>query len=111
MSNLPSSVIVGPIRYAVARVSNMHQKHNDLDGLIHYNTETIEIDSGLSDGVAVQTLWHEILHAILQHAGRQKHSEKWIDSTAYGLVQVIAENPELIELTRTAAARNAVSKK
>lgn len=111
MSNLPSSVIVGPIRYTVVRVSNMHQKQHDLDGLIHYNTETIEIDSGLSDGVAIQTLWHEILHAILQHAGRRKHSEKWIDSTAFGLIQVIAENPELIETTRTATAKNVVAKK
>ena len=111
MSDLPSSVIIGPMRYTVVRVSNMHQERRDLDGVIHYNTETIDVDSGLSDRIAVQTLWHEILHAILQHAGRRKHSEKWIDSTAFGLMQVIAENPELIELTRTVISRNTATKK
>ena len=111
MSDLPSSVIIGPMRYTIVRVSNMHQERHDLDGVIHYNTETIDIDSGLSNRIAVQTLWHEILHAILQHAGRRKHSEKWIDSTAYGLMQVIAENPELVELTRDVIAKSVVTKK
>ena len=100
MTKLPESVRVGPIIYKIVLSPNMHEGRNDLDGAIRYSAETIEIDGSVADATAVQTLWHEILHAILQHAGRRKHSERWVDSTAYGLMQVVVDNPELIEITR-----------
>lgn len=105
MAKLPQSVRVGPVSYKVVMSSNMHEGHRDLDGSIRYASETIEIDSSVADATAVQTLWHEVLHAILQHAGRRKHAEKWIDSTAYGLMQVIVDNPELIEVTNRVAKK------
>ncbi len=42
------------------------------------------------------TLWHEILHGILNGAAQtEEHNEAHIDALAHGIIQVLRDNPQL----------------
>jgi hypothetical protein len=43
------------------------------------------------------TLIHEVLHAALFALGHRKHSELIVDGLAYQLVQILRDNPGLID--------------
>jgi len=96
---LPSSVVVGGIRYSVRRIKNLSAGEQKLDGHINYGRAIIEIEDDIDDQVAIETLWHEIIHAILVQAGQSKISknEMAIEALAYGIAQVITDNPRLQE--------------
>ena len=99
MKNVPSSVRVGPIDYEVIVIPNLSTSDRgvSLDGQIKYATCKISLDEGLVDQMRVQVLWHEILHAILNQASLDlgRDQEKVCDVVAYGVVQVLMDNPEL----------------
>ena len=41
------------------------------------------------------TLWHELIHGILENAGIHNHDEQQIDAIAYGIVAVLQAVPAL----------------
>lgn len=86
---------IGGITY---RVIYLEEIRNDDDrrlyGDIKY--ENAEIRVALHDQqVQLNTLIHEAIHGILNHAGITEHDEKTIEIVANGLMQVLAANPQL----------------
>lgn len=70
-------------------------------GEIDYERLRIRLKNTLSDQVKIQTLWHEIIHGILNNAGNpdKSQAETVIDAISVGLIQVLRDNPELAQLT------------
>ena len=101
MSNLPSKVKIGPVAYAIDGERDMVGSGDNgeavwLNGRFRSNHATITIDLGVDEQVARAVLVHEILHAILSHAGRKRHPERVIRALGYGVVDVLQRNPALV---------------
>ena len=82
---------VGPAVYEVTPVPELEtQKGTKLDGQIMHGSEMVYIESGLPIRTYRVTVVHELIHAILQQAGRHKlyRNEGLLDALAYGLVGV-----------------------
>lgn len=91
------SVTIGPMRYAVRLARRLHSDdHTPLLGQIDYAACRIDLERGMSPQAQRATLIHEILHGILNNAGERDHDERLIDLLAYGLLDVIADNPDLV---------------
>lgn len=102
---IPKTIKVGPITYTVIRdVHDLHRVESDgkktpLHGQVEWKPQCIEIAANQGSDVQVVVLWHEILHAILNNAGQFDESESYIVALSHGLVQVMRDNPALMELT------------
>lgn len=97
-------VQIGPIRYAVHLVEDLHDfdsdgKRQGLDGHIKYGSCEVQIEQILNPQRALQVLWHEVLHGIMTGAGLGGHDEKTIEVLSHGLVDVLQRNPDLVKLT------------
>jgi hypothetical protein len=69
----------------------------DVYGLCHKGDQRIEIRDGLPDGEEVDTVLHEVLHAILHGMGVQLSEaveEKFVLAAASGLISVLQDNPQ-----------------
>lgn len=96
---------IGPIRFEVVEVENLMGERDDgtkvdLHGEIVYKAEQIRLDQGQGKDIKVVTLWHEIMHGILSVAGHYEQPEEYIDALAHSLVELVRENPELLDYTR-----------
>lgn len=95
MKPIPKTVQVGGVDYSIDFRKDLRGSDGTkLDGSIDYAPFEILLDSELGIQGNYVTLWHEIVHAILEHAGRDIPDEV-IDTMAHGIVQVIRDNPEL----------------
>lgn len=96
----PKQVQIGPIVYTVVEVEELHEEGAGrfLYGDIHYGKCRIRVDADLDPQAKHLTLWHEILHGILNGAGIDSadHDEQHIDALAHGIVQVLRDNPGLL---------------
>ena len=99
------SVLIDTVRYRVEQTKETilvdgHACHGDVD----YDQARIRLSCDgamLGEGRKVQTLMHEIVHALLYERGRQEHeNEELVDALASGFVNLIRENPGLMELIR-----------
>lgn len=90
---------IGGIDYEVEEVPNLCTEDGTkrLNGHILYDSCRIRIDENLSQQTKSLVMWHEILHGILTHAGVQEQSEAQIEALSYGIVQVLRDNPQLLE--------------
>ena len=87
---------IGAIEYAVVRVKGLSVDDEPADGCLAYLECAIQLEATTAPQLSRVTLWHEILHAILAHSGRQlDHDEDEIEALAHGIVQVLRDNPEL----------------
>lgn len=95
--SLPSMIRVGPIRYWVQLVRDLHDEANrdKLDGHIAYKEGTIKIEAKGSDQQYRVVAWHEVLHGIAQERLPTQPSEEVIDAFAYGVMQALQDNPWL----------------
>jgi hypothetical protein len=91
-------VKIGAVHYQVIRDTALHD--TGYNGQIRYNRCQIVVAGEMHPTAAIQTLWHEIIHGILTQAGITKQQESIVDAMAWGILQVIRENPELIEASR-----------
>ncbi len=113
---IPDVIKIGAITYQIVEVPGLHNETGDkYDGHILYSKDEIRLEADLADQTKRQTLWHEVIHAILIHAGHQKHDESQVDALAYGIMNVLQDNPWLMtseennEFTRTAQSAEEVS--
>lgn len=90
-------VKIGGTDYQVQLVERL--KDDELYGDIDHMTSRIRINSGATAACQEVTLWHEIVHGILAHAGYEKHSEPMVIAIAYGVCQVLRDNPEITRLS------------
>lgn len=87
-------VLVGPITYPIVRKEDLNDDGKMLDGWVQYRPYSISVDANLGEQGERIVIWHEVLHAILVHAGF-KHTdehESVIEALSYGIVQVLQNN-------------------
>ncbi|MCR1821283.1 hypothetical protein [Terrisporobacter muris] len=96
---IPSKVRVGSIDYTInskdeRQILNARQCY----GVIDYEYHTIELDSGIQDIQGLErTFLHELVHAIVKEhkINLEGDSEEVTDNLAFGLHQVIRDNPSI----------------
>lgn len=95
----PEYIQIGGIRYAVVTHHNLVDDNGvtRLDGHIKYSASEIRIDDDLRPQARRATIWNEVLHGILTHAGVKKHDESLVEALTYGLMSVLRDNPWLAE--------------
>jgi Zn-dependent peptidase ImmA (M78 family) len=82
---------IGSLTFTIRFVEKVvGEGDEDLDGFYDPNTDTISIKSSMSEQRQRQTLWHEIMHAILEEGGFQELSEKesLVDLLAHGILSI-----------------------
>jgi hypothetical protein len=87
---------IGPVLYEVLFLHELCNEGGALMGDFNSNKARIRVNADDDEQVQVVTLWHEIVHGILYTAGIRDHDETLIDALAFGLVQVMRDNPEII---------------
>ena len=90
-----SPLRIGPFRYPVAYVPRADIEGND--GRLWHSKSQILIADDMDAQASLHTLLHEVVHEIAIQAG-QKVTEGLVDTIAYGWIQVIRDNPELLEM-------------
>lgn len=95
MSDLPASIRIGGTDYTVIEEKDLRDGNTGLNGHIVYNDCQIKVESEMTPHVQWITIWHEVLHGILEHAGMGDHDEKMIIALGYGVAQAIRDNPYL----------------
>lgn len=96
---------IGPLNYKVREVNDLHDtddsgKKRWLHGHILYSETAIEVAADQSDDRKICTLWHEAVHGILDNAGHTNHPEDLVIALGFGLVDLIRNNPQLVNLTQ-----------
>lgn len=90
---------IGGIIFTVVRVHDLkHSSDNRrLDGNIVYGESKIYLDDDLNGQAETQTIWHEVVHGILVHAGMTEVAgkEELIEAISYGIMMVLYDNPQL----------------
>lgn len=98
MSAIPTRVRIGPIDYTVREVRGLKHAGNDVYGLATHDKAIIQIRAEMDRQAKMQTLWHEVVHAIAYQADINRlkvGDERAIDSLAWGIMQVVRDNPGL----------------
>lgn len=69
-------------------------------GMVDYEYHNIQIDNSLQDEQGtLQTLWHEIFHAIINERDIDiEDEEDLVDKLALGIIQLIRDNPGLFNI-------------
>lgn len=88
---------IGPLIYTIEDVPNLLGTGKDGNlvqffGLVDFGDQVIKLEENVSPERQYITLWHEIVHVILEQAG-QDIPESAVEALGYGIAQVIKENP------------------
>jgi hypothetical protein len=95
----PDMVKVGAIHYKVSYVPDLKDDGRPLDGQVDHGLAEISIKANLGEQIQVQTILHEVIHAIETQTGRHHElKESMIDALAFGIYQVMRENPQLVKM-------------
>jgi hypothetical protein len=99
MAEMPTTVKVGPHVYSVIRKSGINY-----NGICEFDTLQICVKKRLRKSKAQEILLHEILHACTHpslNGDKPYKDEEFVDGVTPTLLQVLQENPKLLEyLTR-----------
>lgn len=95
---LPKSLRIGPFDYAVRMWTDEQSKSHEADGMC--SETTIFIRRSLEDQRMLETLLHELLHAIhdIADLGDKSDEEEFTRRSAPLLLCVFRDNPELLSL-------------
>ncbi len=92
---------IGAIDYPVIDQDDLHDNHKQLYGWIKFNTMEILLSTELGPQARYAVLWHEIVHGVLNAAGIDDDNERLVLAMGHGIVQVLRDNPALIEMLHT----------
>lgn len=92
------NIKIGGTTYPVTYRADLNDNHKTLYGWIRFNASEILIEEELGPQARYAVLWHEIVHGILNHAGIDDNDEKWVSAMGYGIIQVLRDNPALIQM-------------
>lgn len=96
MNPIPTMIRIGGIDYDVKFQRNLRTSDDvKLDGSIDYRPYEITIDADIGMQGNTVVLWHEILHGIIAQAGWKQPDDEFVEMLAYGITQVLRDNPEL----------------
>lgn len=101
---LPKTIQIGCVTYTVKQLDDLHKVDTDgvkkwLHGHILLADAEIRVANDQSDDIKLVTVWHEILHGILNNAGQDEQPEALMEALSFGLVKLIQDNPKLIKAT------------
>ena len=92
---IPESVRIAGVEYAVRYVPHLNNGVNLAYGHIDYENSVIDLSAtiGTEHQKMCKTLWHEILHGIVENSGMTiKNEEAIVDMFAKGIYQVLQDN-------------------
>lgn len=92
---IPESVRIAGVEYAVLYVPHLNNGVNLAYGHIDYEKSVIELSAtiGTEYQKMCKTLWHEILHGIIENNGMEvENEEAVVDMFAKGIYQVLQDN-------------------
>ena len=64
-------------------------------GKIDYQTCEIHVMRGMSESATVQTILHELIHAMFTHIGIVDHDENQAEALAQIWLSIIVDNPNM----------------
>ncbi len=94
------SLKIGAIRFKVVYVPDLHAKDEKADGYIQHHNTRISLEASMNHQATTQTLLHEAVHAIAAQIGKQNMNENTVDALAYGVYQLMRDNPELVRMIK-----------
>jgi hypothetical protein len=102
---LIDQVKIGAMTYRVKELSDLHRVDDEgrkqwLFGQILHQSAEIRLEHDQTEMVKRATLLHEIMHGVLHRAGFEEHPETAIIALGYGLLEVLRDNPALVDLLR-----------
>lgn len=97
MKTLPKSIVIGPLTYKIEEVNELYDKGILVWGVFVPSDLLIQIEENMPEQRKPITLWHEIIHAILNHSKRTGVEEDVIDVLALEIVGVLQANAFLRE--------------
>lgn len=96
MIKIPDEISILHVKYKVIQVPVIDKGEGDgfILGKVNFTNNTIQIDQGLCDTLKLQTLIHEIMHAVFFKTGQSEaqNNEAVCQAAAAGLMSVIQEN-------------------
>lgn len=92
---IPENVRIGGVDYKVVFADNVRMGNELCYGMIEYGDSTITLST--TDGAGHQhqciTLWHVILHGIINHACMKlENEEEAVEVLSKGIYQVLQDN-------------------
>ena len=93
---------IGPLVYQVVEVERFAEpddngRYTRYYGQIDYGEQVIRLEANMSPERKWLTLWHEIVHALMEQAGLNQHDEQVVTILGYGIPAVLQDNPWLGE--------------
>jgi Zn-dependent peptidase ImmA (M78 family) len=85
------------VEYEVIEKDELYLNNNECYGVIDYENLVIKIKSSLKTKRKTQTLWHELVHAIvdeMQIDFKEMEEEKIIDMLSKGIVCILSRNED-----------------
>lgn len=99
------TIRMGVLDYAVQVEQDLRSSEDSkLYGEILYGAGTIRVDASAKPAFQAVVLWHELVHGLLEQAG-QEQSEATCNAIAFGLVQLLRDNPDLPAVTAALLSR------
>jgi len=88
-----NKIKIGSQTFKITHVTDLHNGSNELDGWLQPWKSSITLDTRLDVFSTRQTLWHEIIHQLVNLAGiKEVVPESAIDSLSYGIIQILEDN-------------------
>lgn len=99
---LPETIRVGPFKYNVIPMKDGESEQLDAHGSCSNKNLVIKIDKGQADQMVVETLFHEIEHAInhLADVDDKTEEEDAVRRTTPLRLAVFRDNPDLFRLLK-----------
>lgn len=96
---VPEKVRIGGVDYHIKYDPSLNDGRNVLMGEIQYSTGQIRLNNTDCNAYQVMelTLWHEIVHGIFRHFGKENWNddEELVETVARGVYMVLQDNPTL----------------
>ena len=104
-AEIPDIITIDGCEYTVQHKEQVLHDGRTIYGRISSKEGVIEVSKDICDYQQKITLMHEVIHGICNHRNIEKHipAERYEDVTdelAKGLVQVLNDNPELIDFIK-----------
>lgn len=93
-TKLPKSIRVDGIDYAIEQKPDLNNGSNVLYGEVSYSEAKITINTKIDEQLKELTLWHELVHIILNNADMydERDNEKLVNAISTGVYQIIQDN-------------------
>lgn len=99
---LPQAIRIGSVTYTIVEVSGLRDDDNKrMWGQVLHGPCRVEIEADLSYQQQYHTLWHEIVHTLLNQVDLDKEGdEQLVDVLAYGIMGVMRDNADTLDWRR-----------